>query len=626
MVGSPAGPRAPGRQRWCATSPLVGHAGAGKTTLRRGAAGAHRHDPPGRLGGTGTTICDSDEIEARQQRSVSSPLAPLEHDGVKVNLLDTPATPTSSASCAPGCAPPTRRCSSSPPSAGVDALTAPSGRSAPPSACRARSSSPSSTSPAPTSTRPSRSASGCSATACTRSTCRCTPTTSPSRGLIGLLSQRVYDWSSGERVERDPDPQHLPLIETLRGDADRGDHRRERGRDAARPLPRRRGHRPEGPRRRPRDGRRARQLLPGAAAGPADAARHRRAARGAHPGVPHPAGAPLPHRHPPGRLAGSAHQLRPGRPARRRGRQDRHRPLPRSGLPGAGLLRHAAPGPAGARLRARNAGARAPRPRRRRARRRARVPARRVAAARVALPGRRRLRGRQAGLRRDRRHAVLAGRPAARPRRGSCRSPSTPSRSRPTRTPTRTSSAPRCSGWPPRTRRCGSSGSRDRPAAAVVRRRGARRGAARPAPHTGTASRSPPRRCGSRCGRRWQPGHGDRPARQAVRRPRPVRRRPPRPEPAASRVGPGVRAPTVVGRRGAHAVHPQRREGRPHPDGSGVHDDRPLVDVRVPADSTARRTRSTPPTRRSRPPARWPSARRRPGRHARPSSRSPAWR
>ena len=35
-------------------------------------------------------------------------------------------------------------------------------------------------------------------------------------GLIGLLSRRVYDWSSGDRVERDPDPEHLPLIDSTR--------------------------------------------------------------------------------------------------------------------------------------------------------------------------------------------------------------------------------------------------------------------------------------------------------------------------------------------------------------------------------------------------------------------------
>jgi elongation factor G len=31
-------------------------------------------------------------------------------------------------------------------------------------------------------------------------------------GLIGLLSQRVFDYSGGERAERDPDAEHLPLI------------------------------------------------------------------------------------------------------------------------------------------------------------------------------------------------------------------------------------------------------------------------------------------------------------------------------------------------------------------------------------------------------------------------------
>ena len=38
----------------------------------------------------GTTVSDFDEAELRQQRSVSLALAPFEHDGVKVNLLDTP--------------------------------------------------------------------------------------------------------------------------------------------------------------------------------------------------------------------------------------------------------------------------------------------------------------------------------------------------------------------------------------------------------------------------------------------------------------------------------------------------------------------------------------------------------
>ena len=35
-------------------------------------------------------------------------------------------------------------------------------------------------------------------------------------GLIGLLSQRIYDSSTGTRVARDPDAEHLPLIESQR--------------------------------------------------------------------------------------------------------------------------------------------------------------------------------------------------------------------------------------------------------------------------------------------------------------------------------------------------------------------------------------------------------------------------
>ena len=38
----------------------------------------------------GTTVCDSDDAEISQQRSVGLALAPLSHNGVKVNLIDTP--------------------------------------------------------------------------------------------------------------------------------------------------------------------------------------------------------------------------------------------------------------------------------------------------------------------------------------------------------------------------------------------------------------------------------------------------------------------------------------------------------------------------------------------------------
>ncbi len=69
---------------------LVGHGGAGKTTLAEAllyAAGAIS-----RMGRVedGTTVCDFDPEEARRGISVSLAVAPFEHDGHKVNLIDTP--------------------------------------------------------------------------------------------------------------------------------------------------------------------------------------------------------------------------------------------------------------------------------------------------------------------------------------------------------------------------------------------------------------------------------------------------------------------------------------------------------------------------------------------------------
>jgi elongation factor G len=68
----------------------VGHSGSGKTTLVE--ALLHATATIGRMGSVpdGTTVSDSDPAEVKQQRSVSLAVAPLEHDGVKVNLLDTP--------------------------------------------------------------------------------------------------------------------------------------------------------------------------------------------------------------------------------------------------------------------------------------------------------------------------------------------------------------------------------------------------------------------------------------------------------------------------------------------------------------------------------------------------------
>jgi elongation factor G len=69
---------------------LVGHSGAGKTTLVEALlayTGAIQR--AGRVE-DGTTASDFDEVEVRQQRSVNLTLAPVTHAGIKVNLLDTP--------------------------------------------------------------------------------------------------------------------------------------------------------------------------------------------------------------------------------------------------------------------------------------------------------------------------------------------------------------------------------------------------------------------------------------------------------------------------------------------------------------------------------------------------------
>src|SRR3954467_1828446 len=83
-------PRPAGKVRNVA---LVGHAGSGKTTLADAllvATGALTR--AGRVE-DGTTCLDSEEVEVRQQRSVSLGVATVEHDGHRITLLDTPGSP-----------------------------------------------------------------------------------------------------------------------------------------------------------------------------------------------------------------------------------------------------------------------------------------------------------------------------------------------------------------------------------------------------------------------------------------------------------------------------------------------------------------------------------------------------
>jgi elongation factor G len=197
---------------------LVGHAGAGKTTLveallaRTGAIAR-----PGRVE-DGTTVGDSDELEITRQHSISLSVACTEHAGVKLTLLDTPGSGDVVGELRAGLRAADAALFVVSAVAGMDARTVQLWEE-------------------------------CAAVGLPRAVvvtqldrpradfdeavalCQRTlgegllPLYLPMHGddeqvagLIGLLSQRVHDWSSGSPSDRDPDPEHLPLIETLRNE------------------------------------------------------------------------------------------------------------------------------------------------------------------------------------------------------------------------------------------------------------------------------------------------------------------------------------------------------------------------------------------------------------------------
>ncbi|MCT2583168.1 elongation factor G-like protein EF-G2 [Actinophytocola gossypii] len=69
---------------------LVGPSGSGKTTLTEGLLAAAGVISRAGTVTDGTTVCDHDPAAQRQQRSVGLSVAPLVHDDVKINLIDTP--------------------------------------------------------------------------------------------------------------------------------------------------------------------------------------------------------------------------------------------------------------------------------------------------------------------------------------------------------------------------------------------------------------------------------------------------------------------------------------------------------------------------------------------------------
>jgi elongation factor G len=195
---------------------LVGHSGAGKTTLVEALlAATGTINRAGRVE-DGTTVSDFDEAEQRQQRSVSLSLAPLVHAGVKVNLLDTPGYADFVGDLRAGLRAADAALFVVSAVDGVDGATrmlwdecAAVGM---PRAVVV------------TKLDKDRADFDEAVAICQRVfgdgvlplyLPLAADDGSPA-GLIGLLSRRVADYSGGARVEREPDPEHLPLIDSAR--------------------------------------------------------------------------------------------------------------------------------------------------------------------------------------------------------------------------------------------------------------------------------------------------------------------------------------------------------------------------------------------------------------------------
>jgi elongation factor G len=196
---------------------LVGHSGAGKTTLVEAllvATGTIQR--AGRVE-DGTTVSDFDEVEIRQQRSVNLTLAPLTHAGIKVNLIDTPGYADFTGDLRAGLRAADAALFAVPATEGVDGLTRMLWEECAAvgmpravvitkidhqraefdqalAACRAAFGD----SVAPL-YLPVSDAKG------------------EVSGLIGLLSGRLFDYSGGTRTEGDPDPADAGRVEELRG-------------------------------------------------------------------------------------------------------------------------------------------------------------------------------------------------------------------------------------------------------------------------------------------------------------------------------------------------------------------------------------------------------------------------
>lgn len=204
---------------------LVGHSGSGKTTLVEALAlTAGAVNRAGRVE-DGTTVSDHDEIEHRRQRSVQLSLVPVEWAGIKINILDTPGYADFVGELRAGLRAADAALFVVSASDGIDGATRMVWDE-----CEAVG--------MPraivvTHLEAARADYAQMTTVCGEIFGADDPDAviplylplhgpagpdghAPVTGLLGLLSQRVYEYTSGERVERDPDPDELSLIADAR--------------------------------------------------------------------------------------------------------------------------------------------------------------------------------------------------------------------------------------------------------------------------------------------------------------------------------------------------------------------------------------------------------------------------
>jgi elongation factor G len=199
---------------------LVGHAGSGKTTLVEALlAATGTIARPGSVT-EGTTVGDNDPAAIKQQRSVALACAPFAHQGVKVNLLDSPGYADFVGELRAGLRAADAALFVVSAADGMDAATAALWQECgdvgmPRAVAISRLDHPRANFDEALQLCKDTFGEGVQ------------PLYLPMhgddgtsvQGLIGLISQRVYDYSNGHPpTGRDPDSEHLPIIEESRNE------------------------------------------------------------------------------------------------------------------------------------------------------------------------------------------------------------------------------------------------------------------------------------------------------------------------------------------------------------------------------------------------------------------------